>query len=213
MRYRGEEYLFLYSRSEETASTICALVPIEVITKQAVDIKEITITLIVLACVIALGVGIFTVMGIQKNMKNISKKFGEVARGDLTVQVKARGRDEFCGLADSATSMIKNTKKLVHKVSNATEELEKSAKDVDEVSDTMDGCSKDIMQAIGEINEGVVRQARHAEECVSKTDALSNEIQKVAHVIGQVEKLVKETEERSRKGICCCCRGNPQACR
>ena len=50
--------------------------------------------------VIVLAVCLLIVFGIQNNMRRISGKLGEVAQGNLTVQVKAKGRDEFRGLAD-----------------------------------------------------------------------------------------------------------------
>ena len=61
--------------------------------------------------------------------------------------------------------------------------------------------SQDITRAIGEINEGMEEQSRHAQECVEKTDILSNEIQEVSHVVERVEKLVGETEGMINKGM------------
>ena len=166
------------------------------ITGQAEEIKVITVGLIVLACVIALTVVLLIVIGIQRNLSRISRKFGEVAKGDLTVQVKASGRDEFRGLAGSANDMLENTKKLVSKVSHATEQLETSAQAVEQVSGVISDYSLNITQAIDEINEGMSRQSRHAQDCVTKTDTLSAEIQEVSHVVERVEKLVDETELR-----------------
>lgn len=117
--FKGDDYLFIYSRSDMTGATVCALVPMNIVTGQAEEIKTLTTGLIILACIIVLAVGVLIAMGIQTNMKNISKKFGEVAKGDLTVLVKAKSRDEFRGLASSATNMISNTKKLVNKVNNS----------------------------------------------------------------------------------------------
>lgn len=191
--FHNEAYLFIYSRSEETNITICALVPMRVVTSQAQEIKSLTIVLIILACVIALVVGIFVVTGIQANMKRISQKLGEVAKGDLTVRVHAKGRDEFQGLAGSATNMIDNTKKLVNKVTNATEQLAESAKGVEDVSGVINEYSYEITQAIDEINEGMGRQSRHAQECVTRTDVLSNEIQEAGDEVEKVEMLVNET--------------------
>ena len=201
IKYLGEEYFFIYSRSEETGATICALVPVDVITAQAQDIRDLTMKLIALALVIVLAVGIVTIIGIQRNMKRISKKFGEVAKGDLTVEVTAKGRDEFTNLAGSANHMISNTKKLVNKVSNATGQLEESAKDVEQASGIIDEYSQNITKAISEINEGMERQSRHAQECVTKTDTLSNEIQEVSHVVERVEKLVREAEDMINQGM------------
>ena len=201
VEFRGEKYLFIYSRSAEVDFTTCALVPMSVVTSQAMEIRNMTIGLVLLACVIVVIVGIFITAGIENNMKRISRKFGDVAQGDLTVTVSAKGHDEFQDLAGSATNMITNTKKLVNQVSNATGELEVSAQNVGQASELIHEYSQDITRAIGEINEGMEEQSRHAQECVEKTDVLSNEMQEVSRVVERVEKLVDETEGMINKGM------------
>ena len=198
---QGEKYLFIYSHSADIGFTTCALVPMRVVTSQATEIRNMTIGLVILACVIVVIVGIFITAGIENNMRRISRKFGDVAKGDLTVTVSAKGHDEFQDLAGSATNMITNTKKLVNQVSNATGELEVSAQNVGQASELIHEYSQDITRAIGEINEGMEEQSRHAQECVEKTDILSNEIQEVSHVVERVEKLVGETEGMINKGM------------
>ena len=199
--FQGEKYLFIYSHSADIGFTTCALVPMRVVTSQATEIRNMTIGLVILACVIVVIVGIFITAGIENNMRRISRKFGDVAKGDLTVTVSAKGHDEFQDLAGSATNMITNTKKLVNQVSNATGELEVSAQNVGQASELIHEYSQDITRAIGEINEGMEEQSRHAQECVEKTDILSNEIQEVSHVVERVEKLVGEMEGMINKGM------------
>ena len=199
--FQGEKYLFIYSHSADIGFTTCALVPMRVVTSQAMEIRNMTIGLVLLACVIVVIVGIFITAGIENNMKRISRKFGDVAQGDLTVTVSAKGHDEFQDLAGSATNMITNTKKLVNQVSNATGELEVSAQNVGQASELIHEYSQDITRAIGEINEGMEEQSRHAQECVEKTDVLSNEMQEVRRVVERVEKLVDETEGMINNGM------------
>ena len=122
-------------------------------------------------------------------------------KGDLTVEIAVKGRDEFRGLAGSATHMIANTKKLVNKVRNATVQLGKSAGDVNVVSSVIEEHSCEIAKAIREINEGMTKQSEHAQECVDKTDILSGEIQKVGHILEDIEKLVRETDDMIDNGM------------
>lgn len=199
--FKGATYQFIYKVNERTGATICALVPMKLITAQAEAIKSLTIGLVVLACVIVLAVGLLIVFGIQNNMKRISKSFGVVSQGDLTVQVTAKGRDEFRNLAGSANHMITNTKNLVRKVTAATDQLEESAQAVEKVSAVINDYSTDIMAAINEINEGMSRQSQHAQECVNKTDRLSAEIQNASQVVEEVERLVDETESMINRGM------------
>ena len=200
--YKGGKYLFIYSSSEMNHATICALVPMKVITGQAEGIKALTVTLVILAALIASVIGIFITAGIQGNMKRISRRFGEVAKGDLTVEVKAKGKDEFNELASSATDMIKNNKKLVSKVNASTGELENSAGEVKDTSGIINSYSADIIRAIGGINEGMERQSDYARVCVEKTSALSDDMQKVSDTVEKVELLVEETERMIADGMC-----------
>ncbi len=201
VEFKGKSYYFIYSVSDDVGATICALVPSSVIVNQAQEIRTLTIWLVLFAALIVLVVGLLIVSGIQANLKRIAGKLEEVAEGDLTVSVTARGHDEFRFLAGSATNMVSHTKKLVEKVNNATEQLAESAKDVGEASGVIDDYSKDITLAINEINEGMSRQSRHAADCVEKTDILSNEIQEIGHVVEKVETLVDNTEGMINQGM------------
>lgn len=197
----GKSYLFFYSRMERTNAAVCALVPMEIVNGQADDIRNVTIAVVLIACVVAVLIGIIISTGIQKNMKRISGRLEEVAEGNLTTKVSVKGHDEFNNLAVVANHMINNNKKLVQKVSGATDTLESSAQEVRQASNVMKDYSVNIIKAIDEINDGITKQSEHAEECVRKTDTLSEEIQNVSSIAGQVEGLVSEAENMISHGM------------
>lgn len=199
--FAGKNYLFFYSRSTKDNTTVCSLVPLSIVTGQAEAIRFITIVLVILASVIVIAIGFGISAGIQKNMKYISRKLSEVAKGNLTVQLHAKSRDEFQDLAATANNMIKNNKKLVTKVGDAVGELDTSAQQVKAASDVIGDYSREINLAIDEINEGMSRQSRHAQQCVDRTDALSQEMKAVSSVVDQVEQLVRETETMIEQGM------------
>lgn len=199
--YQGAEYMFFYGKSGTNGSVICALVPYGIITGQAEAIKSITVVLVVLACIVVLAVGFLIVAGIQKNMRHIAGTLEEVAGGDLTVSASAKSRDEFRNLAGSANDMIANTRNLVDKVNIATIQLEDSAREVEQVSGVIATHSTDITKAIGEISDTMTQQTANVEECVAKTDILSEEMQEVSRVVERVEMLVGETEQMISQGM------------
>lgn len=201
VKYQGKNYLYVYSKSEVCNVTLCSMIPLSIVTGQAEKIKTITITLVILAAIIALFIGTVITMGIQKNMKNISRKLNEVAKGDLTVRVKAQGRDEFQSLAQTATNMIKNNKKLVLKLSDTVSQLEKSTEDVNEASGDINGYSTDIVRAVGEISEGMSKQAEHAQECVIKTSSLSERMENISSMVEKTEMLADETGQMIKQGM------------
>ncbi|MBR3634626.1 MAG: methyl-accepting chemotaxis protein, partial [Lachnospiraceae bacterium] len=191
----------IYSRSSLCGATLCALVPKDIVTSQAESIKVVTISLVILASLIAGLFGLFIAYGIQRNMKRIGRSLGEVEKGDLTVKVKATGRDEFSDLAFAANNMIANNKHLVTQVSNATQELEASAGDVREAAEVIDSYSHQISDVVGTINQGMERQSRHANDCVDKTKQLSEEIKGINNTMTSVESLVVDTEKMIGEGM------------
>lgn len=198
--YKGEKYLYIYEKSTVSNIMFCSLIPLDVVTGQAEKIKQITIMLVIIAGIAAFLIGTLITMGIQKNMKNISRRLNEVAQGDLTVQVKAQGHDEFNGLAKTATDMIANNKKLVGKLTGTIQQLEVSAGNVNEASTDINNYSGDITHAIDEISEGMSKQAEHAQECVVKTSMLSDRMKEIGQMVESVEALVDKTEKMIAQG-------------
>lgn len=198
--YQGEDYLYIYNKSAVCNLMLCSLIPQSVVTGQAEMIKTVTYTLVVLAVIVALIIGLFITFGIQRNMTAITQKLNQVSEGNLAVKVTAHGRDEFQSLAATATNMIKNNKKLVLKLAGTVQELESSARDVNEASVDINNYSGDITTVIDEISEGMSKQAEHAQECVIKTNVLSDKIKDITTVIEGVETQIDKTEEMIRQG-------------
>lgn len=199
--YFGKEYMFVYSVSEESGIMVCSLVPMHTVIGQAKDIKTVTIAMVLIACIIAGAVGIIIASGIQRNMKKISEKLGDVASGDLTGEVTVKGKDEFQSLAASASHMIKNTRKLVGKVNAATTQLDESSVKVLSVSDVISEYSENIIKSIDEINTGMEMQSENAGICIERMNILSDDMKKVSKATKQVEELVSEAEKMITEGV------------
>lgn len=195
VKYQGAEYAFFYSRNETVGSTLCVLVPLNVVTSQADSIKVLSVILVVLASLVVVLIGFVMAASIQGNMSRIVSKLGQVANGDLTVAVNVKSKDEFRGLADAATHMIQKNRKLVDKVHVATEQLETSTGEVKEAFGMISEYSGDVSAAIREINQGMEEQSAHALVCVEKTELLSEEMQQVVQITRNVESLVGGAEE------------------
>ena len=198
--YNGKDYIYLYNGSELNDMMICALIPVVTVTGQAESIKTITIILVAVSAILAALIGTVIAAGIQRNMKRISGKLDEVAKGDLTVDVKAKGRDEFQFLARSATNMIVNNKKLIYKLSDTASNLENSARNVNDASSVISDYSGQIGSAIDEINAGMVRQEEHASECIDVTNNLSERIKEINADVDEIERAINDTEQMINDG-------------
>ncbi len=195
VKHEGKSSIFIYHHDEKTMSTICMVLPTSELSKGANGILYMTLLLVILGSVIAAGWGIFVAMGIQANLKRFSKTMSQVATGNLQVEAVAHGRDEFVHLADSANSMISNTKELVRQAGESAGLLKQSVQEVEEVSACVNQYSTDLAHAINAINEGMSHQAEYAQECVTTATGLADKIEESGRISAKVEGQVQETKQ------------------
>lgn len=200
IKINGKKYLYVYAKSNVADVVLCSIIPASIVTAQAENIKLITFTLVIIAIIIVLLIGFYITYGIQKSMQTLSEKMDEVAKGDLSVTVKVKGHDEFQTLAERTTNMVSNNRKLVKQLSKTATQLESSVANVYEVSADINSHSVDITHAIDEIGLGMSDQARHAEECIIKTNNLSGKIMGISQMIDDTTQMAGDTENMIQEG-------------
>lgn len=195
------EYLFVYSKLDGRNAMICALIPMANIIGQTADIKNFTYVLVVLACVVAIIMGAWMAKNIGAAISEIARKVKKVSKGDLTVEVKSKRKDEFLLLANGVSDMITNMRKLVTGIKEVSEELGKASEGMALASDNFMTTSKDITNEIREIGIGVEKLDAESEECQQEMDVLSDRITGVTGHSSQISGLASEAEEAIRTGI------------
>jgi methyl-accepting chemotaxis protein len=72
--YKGTTHLFLYSKVSDTGAALCALMPKSTITGQTDSIKNVTIIIVMIACILTILIVTMLSSGINKTIKNIISK-------------------------------------------------------------------------------------------------------------------------------------------
>lgn len=186
-----QEYFLAYSKSTETGVTLVYLVPRQNIVKNAQSIRQITFIMVIVACITALLLGVLIMGNISINMSTIIKRLKKAADGDLTVQLKTRGRDEFSVLSRHIMEVISNTRKLIQEVEDIVSLVVHATDEVETVSGEVAHSSEGIIGALKEIDTGVSRQAGDAKGCLEQMDALSQSIETIS---GDIEEAKKSSE-------------------
>ena len=175
----SEEYLFIYSTSEETKATLVYMIPKGKVVSSADEIKILTLIIVIIACIISTLIGLGILLNISKSMNSIIKRLKKVATGDLTVEMKRDGSSEFIVLNEHISEVIKNTRKLISEVNQILEMVNDAALKVDSVSDKMENSSSSILYALEEIDAGVGQQALDAQQCLVQMDSLSRSMETI----------------------------------
>ncbi len=201
VQWNGQKYLFLNTKLSKSGAMICALIPESTIIKQVSGIKQITFVLVALACIIAVVVGIRMAAGIQKVIHYIIGELKKVSEGNLTVQLKVKRRDEFLTLSNGINDMIVNMRGLIEKVKVQSNSVTDSSVQVRESSEVFSKATRNITDAINEIQQGVNQQAGDAESCLIQMDDLSRKIEVVNGKTNEINNIAKDTKDSIMQGM------------
>jgi methyl-accepting chemotaxis protein len=191
----GNENLFIYTKINDTGAMICALLPKKVIMSQADNIKQLTIIIIIIACIVAVFIGFKISNGLDKTIKEIISELKKAAKGDLTVIFHSKRKDEFHILIDEIQNTFANMKELIQRVNQLSIEVSDSSSNVAKTSGVFLKASEDISLAMNEVEQGINQQAENAEECLNQMDNLSNKIEIVSDNTKEINQIAIDTKK------------------
>ncbi len=160
----GDDYVYVYTPVGKTGAMICALIPQSNLLGEVGNIRTITVVMVLLAAVAALGIGLFISTGISKTVKDMSKGLSAVAEGDLSKDFKTTRRDEFKTLTGSLNDMLKSMRVLMLDMKEFGAKVNDMSGDVSDKTVAINDSMQDIARAMDEVARGVQCQAEDTEK-------------------------------------------------
>ncbi len=197
----GNVYLYVYSKIANSGAVVCGRIPASVISASVNSIRIASIIAVTVAAIFSALVGILVSNNMGSTVKSVSDSFEQAARGDLTVTIDTRRKDEFGTLAASANKMIENTKRLLSKVSATADSLKKSSDDIGTASDALVSASGNITNSVNEISFGIEQQAKDAGDCLAAADKLTEKIAVVRENVRAIENMATVADDSVKSGI------------
>ena len=201
INYQGENYLFLYSQIDTSGSVICGLIPKALITKQADDIKMITMILVIVASLVAILIGTVMATGIGNATKQMVLAIKKASEGDLTSSIHLRRKDEFSYLSEHLNHMLQSMRTLLEKINRVSANVTHSSAEVKSSAADFFAKAKEINIAIEEIEKGMEHQAADTESCLKQMSILSDKVNNVNQNTGKIEMIAETTKITSGEGI------------
>lgn len=211
----GNEYLYVYHPMGNTGITICTLVPQSTIVSEISVIRTATILIVLLACAIALVVGVSMTKSISLALTQTCEALSCAAEGDLTQEVTTRRKDEFGKLIAGMTKMlagmrglISDNQKFGQKVVSLSSDVASSSSQIEDsmkqVVQSMYMVAKDVDAQAGNTEQGVVtinefsdkinRIYQESEHMVSKTEAALSAVEKGKDIVGNLCQKSEDTK-------------------
>ncbi len=196
----GKEYLFTYSRADAYNIMVCSLVPSTLIMESSAQVKNMTVIIVVIACIIAFLTSTILANGIGGAIKRTNRVLAKAAEGDLTVVCDLKRRDEFARLGHGLTDMIKSMGNLIRKITDLGSEVSTSAHLVSESSQIVLVSVQELNDAIVDIERAAVEQAENSDVCLTKMNYLSEKISSVSQNAKDMIVIANQTKDAAVTG-------------
>lgn len=197
----GSDYLFVYSKLDFGDIIVCALIPEATILAQTSFIKQISIVLSVVVALIALVLGTLLSRSMSGTIQYILRQLRKVSKGDLTVHLAGKRKDEFGLLCDGVNETVDHVKTLITHVNEVSAQLNEAVVYVNQVSGTFMETSNDIQNVVSELEVGVNKLDTGSEDCLSQMDSLSGKISDVSANADEIGKLSASAGETITQGM------------
>jgi methyl-accepting chemotaxis protein len=201
IQYDGVTYRYIYSLNGVGGNSICALVPQSAIIKQADEMKNITMIIVIIACIVAGSIGTYLATGIVGTINRTNQYLEIASEGNLTSTLTVQRKDEFNLLSTGISNMILGMKNLIGKMAFVSATVTTASEDVVDSAEILLTATKDITSSVNDIGEGVVQQAQDAENCLVKMEQLSNQINRMLENTVKINEATRNTKETVDQGI------------
>lgn len=199
--YHGEEHMVIYNKLGNTGFILVGLIPHSELLKEAEQIKNYTLTLVVIAGLLALGIGLYMSSSMGRTIGKLVEAAGRAANGDLTVNPKSRRKDELGVLTSSISTMIGNMRNLIEHAASISQKVSNSSTTVAATSQQLSASSQEVTRAIQEISQGATEQANEAEKGVARMEELASKINAVSDNARTISDVSKKTMELTQQGL------------
>ncbi len=198
--YNGDQQLLSYSKLE-SGYILLSITPLSVINSATRPIVVSTIISLLIAAILAIGIGLYISGSMSNIIKVIIAAAGRASQGDLTGKMTTKRRDEFGTLTESMNLMIGNMRNLIEQTKLISQQVAKSAITVSSTSQNVSTVSVEITRAVQEIALGASAQAGDAEKGVQKIGELADNVGLVSENAKLIDKLTKGTMDMTQKGL------------
>jgi methyl-accepting chemotaxis protein len=152
--------------------------------------RTLIVALVALSIVLGLGTAVFLARLIADPLEKLGMAADEVAKGNLTIEIRSRSRDEIGWLEHIMRQMVKNLQGMVSQihttsrtVAGSAEEISASAAQMAKGAEAQSSSTEETSSTMVEMAAQMEALARNAEALAANVDQTSASIQQMGTVL------------------------------
>ena len=190
--------------SEEYGIYMAIDVPLSVVNEPVNNIRNIILVIALLGVIILFAANYLLLNWQLKPLKTLISAFDQLASGNLSEKIlltdSVEKDDEIGKLSQSFNNMLKEFKKVILNINQASDEVEESSTYLKEVSTEVGDVSTQVAQSINNVASGADDQAASVDNINQQIKTLANDIEKLKESNQEVETLAEDMEEAAAGG-------------
>lgn len=201
IEYNGKTYFYITAHSFEAGGKLLALVPKSSITQSSDSIRNITMAMVAVACVVAVFLSAVIVANITINIKKSVNDLNRVSQGDLTTNEKKNKSDhnEFGKLHGALNNTVVRMRELIKTVLDMKDAVMASGSKVMDSGLELTSMTENVGAQIEEIEGIIATQNVAITDCNNQMEELSVQIKSVSsslfttiEEVGSSQKVIDE---------------------
>lgn len=200
VKMNGERYLYYYSPIGESDFSLNILIPEDNVTKEMAGIRNVTIIMVILGIIVALGIGTVLAQGISRTLSAVCQNLDKVAKGDFTRTFSTKRKDELRFLTDTLNETVFGINGIMKDVHGFSNDVTESANKVAEASGDMKDIMENISVELDQMADGAESQAKDADLCAAEMARFSDKLDDVASRTKFMGETVDKTLESTQLG-------------
>lgn len=180
--------------------------------QEVAQYQQLALTIVAIGFVVAFGIGYYIPKRITANVNSVSRRIKEISEGDgdLTARINSQSKDELGDLSREFDRFVTNLQGVMHiiqeksaAVGGSTQELEKVANMVNQITPVLVDSSDSIVSAASEMSASNEQMANVASDTSSESTDAAEHIQQGRGVISSshqsIDELVKNIDITMQK--------------
>lgn len=200
-KYKDENYIVSFSKSKDTGWVFVTTLPESEITAVTRGIQVKTTVLGIVFILIAVIIGIIVSMSIVQGIKKLMEAMERAEKGDLSVSIQLKRKDEIGFLVQSFNSMVGQIQSLIFKSKELAVELNASTGCIANITSESNRISSEIAHSIEEVANGSADQARETEKSIGEISTLAQKIDKIVKSVEVAQNISESVQETTENGI------------
>ena len=198
-KFKGKSVLIYGVPVKNKNWYVLSIAPTAYLYQSANQVGMVSLMLIVLFGVAAIFGAVIITFGISHPLNQMVAMMKQAENGDFRGRISISARDEFGNLANSYNNMMEKMGRLLSEIKGAIATVMQRSSVLSENSVQSAESATAVSEAMGQISEGTIYQAKEAEQCAKKMSELSQQIDSIVVRASEAERITDFTKDLSLK--------------